>query len=48
MKKECIHNIDDFKISVLASLDKIYLDYMEKYAIIKRDIMEIKNLKEDI
>jgi hypothetical protein len=33
------HNIDDLKISIFAELDRIYRNYMEKYANLKGEIM---------
>jgi hypothetical protein len=48
MKKEYIHNIDDLKLSIIAALDRIYVAYMEKYATLKSEIMQIKKMKEDI
>ncbi len=35
LKKEMMHNLDDLKISILAELDRVYKDYMEKYATVK-------------
>lgn len=35
LKKQMEHNIDDLKISVFAELDRIYRNYMEKYANLK-------------
>lgn len=35
LKKEMEHNIDDLKISIFAELDRIYRNYMEKYATLK-------------
>jgi hypothetical protein len=43
-----IHNVDDLKISVLAELDRVYKDYMEKYATLKGEIVQIKKMKEEI
>lgn len=48
LKKEMIHNVDDLKISVLAELDRVYKDYMEKYATLKGEIVQIKKMKEEI
>ena len=48
IKKEIIHNIDDLKITIDAELDGIYRHYMEKYATLKGEIMEIKRLKDDL
>ena len=48
MKKEIIHNIDDLKISVFAELDRIYRQYMEKYATLKAEIMEVKRIKDEL
>jgi hypothetical protein len=48
MKREMEHNIDDLKISIFAELDRIYRFYMEKYATLKGEIMEIKRLKDEI
>ena len=42
------HNIDDLKISIYAELDRIYQTYMERYATLKGEIMEIKRLKDSI
>ena len=35
LKIEILHNIEDMKLSIYAELDKIYINYMEKYAILK-------------
>jgi hypothetical protein len=43
-----IHNVDDLKISILAELDRVYKDYMEKYATLKGEIVQIKKMKEEI
>lgn len=43
-----IHNVDDLKISILAELDRIYKNYMEKYATLKGEIVQIKKMKEDL
>jgi hypothetical protein len=48
LKKEMVHNIDDLKISVLAELDRVYKHYMEKYATLKGEIVQIKKMKEEI
>jgi hypothetical protein len=48
LKKEIVHNVDDLKISVLAELDRIYKNYMEKYATLKGEIVQIKKMKEEI
>jgi hypothetical protein len=48
LKKEVMHNLDDLKISVLAELDRVYKDYMEKYATLKGEIVQIKKMKEEI
>jgi hypothetical protein len=45
IKKEMIHNIDDLKISIYAELDRIYKNYMEKYATLKGEIVGIKKMK---
>ncbi len=42
------HNIDDLKISIFAELDRIYRNYMEKYANLKGEIMEIKRMRDEI
>lgn len=43
-----VHNIDDLKISIYAELDRVYKFYMEKYATLKGEIMEIKRMKDEI
>lgn len=48
MKREIIHNIEDLKLSVQAELDRVYKLFMEKYAVFKTEIMEIKRLREEI
>jgi hypothetical protein len=48
LKKEVTHNIDDLKISILAELDRIYKGYMERYATLKAEIVQIKKMKEEI
>lgn len=48
LKKEMVHNIDDLKISLLAELDRGYKNYMEKYATLKAEIVQIKKMKEEI
>ena len=48
LKKEIVHNVDDLKISVFAELDRIYKNYMEKYATLKGEIVQIKKMKEEI
>lgn len=48
LKKEVMHNIDDLKISILAELDRIYKGYMERYATLKSEIVQIKKMKEEI
>ena len=48
LKKEVIHNIDDLKISIFAELDRIYRSYMEKYATLKAEIMEVKRMKDEL
>jgi hypothetical protein len=40
--------MDDLKISILAELDRVYKSYMEKYAALKAEIVQIKKMKEDI
>lgn len=47
-KKEIGHAIDDLKISMVAELDLIYKTYIEKYALMKSEIMEIRRLKKQI
>ena len=46
LKNEVIHNIDDLRISILAELDRIYKNYMEKYATLKSEIVQIKKMKD--
>lgn len=48
LKREIIHNIEDLKLSVQAELDRVYKLFMEKYAVFKTEIMEIKRLREEI
>jgi hypothetical protein len=40
--------MDDLKISILAELDRVYKSYMERYAALKAEIVQIKKMKEDI
>ncbi len=40
--------MEDLKISIFAELDRIYRFYMEKYATLKSEIMEVKRLKDEI
>lgn len=48
MKREIVHNIDDLKISIHSELDRIYKYYMEKYATMKGEIMEVKRMRDEI
>ncbi len=48
LKNEMIHNIDDLRISILAELDRIYKNYMEKYATLKSEIVQIKKMKDEM
>lgn len=47
-KKEISHIIDDLKLSIVAELDILYKSYIEKYAMLKSEIMEIRRLKKQI
>lgn len=47
-KKEIIHYIEDLRLSVLAELDIIYKIYMEKYAKLKGEVLEIKRMRDEI
>jgi hypothetical protein len=47
-KKEINHIIDDLKLSMVAQLDSVYKSYIEKYAILKTEIMEIRRIKKQI
>lgn len=47
-KKEISHIIDDLKISMVAELDLVYKTYIEKYAMMKSELMEIRRLKKQI
>lgn len=48
LKREVTHNMDDLKISILAELDRVYKGYMERYAALKAEIIQIKKMKEEI
>lgn len=48
LKKEMMHNVDDLKISIMAELDRVYKSYMEKYATLKGEVVQIKKMKEEI
>lgn len=40
--------MDDLKISILAELDRVYKGYMERYAALIAEIIQIKKMKEEI
>lgn len=48
LKRQLIHNIEDLKLSIQAELDRVYKLFMEKYAIFKSEILQIKRLRDEI
>jgi hypothetical protein len=40
------HNVEDLRLSLHAELDRIYQNYLERYAQFKGELLEINRLKE--
>ena len=45
---EVNHIIEDFRLSLLASIDQIYRRFLEKYSQFRADLVEINRIKEEI
>ena len=47
-KTELNHTLEDLRLSLHAHLDRVYQDYMERYAKFKGEIFEINRLKDQV
>lgn len=43
-----MHMIEDYRLSLIAILDRIYQNYISKYAEFKSEIMEINRIQDEI